>query len=262
VGNSNEGGSVGRADVGVRRGLSRHGVVERALEIGNAEGLDAVTLRRLAADLGVTPMALYRHVRDKQDLMNAMTEVLFEDLDVTEGLDRAAPWTDQIRTAVNSYKQQIDARPLLLPLSIAYNGDGPPSFWRMLDDFLGILLGAGFARRQAVVLIRTISNLLAGYLLLLRGDPNGPELPTDPREIEVLRRRFELSQLTLPADGFPNLTAGAADVADVWLSDPDRWWGDTVDLLVFGLEGLLARDSDSGGRWAEPARRGASGGSR
>src|SRR5262245_27731096 len=242
VGNSIEGETPPAA----RRGLSRRAIVDRALEIGGAEGLDAVSLRRLATDLGVTPMALYRHVRDKQDLTNAMTEVLFEALDVTEGIDRSAPWTDQIRTAINSYKLQIDDRPLLLPLSIAYDGEGPPSFWRMLDDFMGILLGAGFERRQAVVLIRTISNLLAGYLLLLRGDPSRPDLPSDPREIELLRRRFELSQLSLPVDGFPNLTAGAADVADVWLSDPDRWWDGTVDLLVFGLERLLERSSSAG----------------
>ena len=51
-----------------RPGLSREAVVARALEIGTAEGLEAVSLRRLAQELGVTPMALYRHVRDKQDL--------------------------------------------------------------------------------------------------------------------------------------------------------------------------------------------------
>jgi len=221
-------------------------IVERALEIGNAEGLDAVSLRRLATDLGVTPMALYRHVRDKQDLVNAMTEVVLDDLDVTIGLRPGMTWTEQIRSAIQSYKVQIDARPLALPLSIAYAGDGPASFWRMLDDLLGILLGAGFERRQAVVLIRTFSNLLAGYLLLLRNDPSRPELPTDPRELELLRRRFELSQMSLPVEGFPNLIAGAADVAEVWLSDPDRWWGDTVDLLVFGLERMLERQRAGG----------------
>jgi AcrR family transcriptional regulator len=231
-----------------RAGLSRQAIVDRALELGDAEGLDAVTLRRLAAEFAVTPMALYRHVRDKQDLMNAMTEVVLDDLDLTTGIDPAMPWTDKIRRALQNYKEQIEARPIAMALSIEYTGDGPVSFWRMLDDLLGILVEAGFEQRQAVVLIRMLSNLLAGYLLLVRTDANGPGVPTDPRAVEILRKRFELAQLSLPTEGFPNLVAAAGDVAEVWLSHPDRWWADTVDLLVFGLERLLER----GSRAADP----------
>ena len=151
-----------------RPGLTREAVVARALEIGNAEGLEAVSLRRLAQEFRVTPMALYRHVRDKQDLINAMTEVVLEEIDVMAGLGPEMAWTEQIRLAIDNYKAQLDARPLALPLSIAYNGDGPPSFWRVLEQLLTILLDAGFARREAIILIRMISNLLAGYLLLLQ----------------------------------------------------------------------------------------------
>ena len=223
-----------------RRGLSRDAIVERALELGNAEGLDAVSLRRLAGELGVTPMALYRHVRDKQDLVNAMTEKVLEGLDLTAGFKPSMAWTDRIRRALDNYKQQIGARPLALALSIAYTGEGPREFWRMTEDLLAIFLEAGFQRRRAMVLIRVVSNLLAGYLLLLRqGDP-AAAAQLGPRELEVLRKQFELIQLALPKDEFPNLIAGAEDLADVWLSNPDRWWRETVDLIVFGLEALLA----------------------
>ena len=75
-----------KQDVPARRpGLTREAVVARALEIGTAEGLEAVSLRRLAQELGVTPMALYRHVRDKQDLINAMTEAVLEGIDARVG---------------------------------------------------------------------------------------------------------------------------------------------------------------------------------
>jgi len=224
-----------------RRRLSRAGVVESALEIGTAEGLEAVTLRRLAADLGVTPMALYRHFRDKQDLINAMAEAVLADMDVTVGFEPSMSWSARIRHAMANYKQQTDARPLALPLSIAYTGDGPPAFWKMLEDLLGILLDAGFPRRQAIVLIRTISNLLAGYLLLLRQDVVPGAARPDEREVALIRKRFELVLLGLPSEGFANLAASADDVAEIWLSDPDRWWEDTVDLLTFGLERLLER---------------------
>ena len=168
-----------------RPGLTREAVVARALEIGTAEGLEAVSLRRLAREFGVTSMALYRHVRDKQDLINAMTEVVLEGIDVTTGFGPEMTWTERIRLVIDDYKGQLDARPLALPLSIAYNGEGPPSFWRVLEQLLAILLDAGFGRREAIVQIRMLSGLLAGYLLLLR---QGAPLPLDAHQIDYVNR--------------------------------------------------------------------------
>lgn len=220
-----------------RPGLTREGLVARAIEIGTAEGLEAVTLRRLAQELGVTPMALYRHVRDKQDLINAMTEAVLEGIDTTVGVRAEMTWNERWRLTIDNYKREIDARPLALPLSIAYSGDGPPSFWRVLEDLLSIALDAGFERREAIILIRMISNLLAGYLLLLR--QGTPSEAIDPHQLDLMRRRFELVQLSLPRDEFPNLVAAAADTAEVWLTNPDRWWHNTIDLLTFGMERML-----------------------
>ena len=237
-----------------RPGLTREAVVARALEIGTAEGLEAVSLRRLAQHFGVTPMALYRYVRDKQDLINAMTEVVLEGIDVTAGFALEMPWTERMRLAIDNYKGQLDARPLALPLSIAYTGEGPPSFWRVLELLLAILLDAGFARREALVLIRMVSNLLAGYLLLLQqGAPEESFRLLDENQIDLLRRRFALAQLSLPRDEFPNLVESAEDTAEVWLTDPNAWWGDTVDLITFGLERMLERS-----RGASPSQESAS----
>jgi len=228
-----------------RHGLTREAVVARALEIGNGEGLDAVSLRRLAEELGVTPMALYRHVRDKQDLINAMTEAVLDGIGTTAGLRPEMAWTERMRLAIDNYKEQIEARPLALPLSIAYTGDGsagPLGFWRQLEELLAILLDAGFGRREAIVQIRMISTLLAGYLLLFQQGASSDAASLDAHRIDILRRRFVLAQLSLPPDEFPNLIESAEDTAEVWLSDPRRWWQNTVDLIIFGLERMLERD--------------------
>jgi AcrR family transcriptional regulator len=237
-----------------RPALTREAVVARALEIGTAEGLEAVSLRRVAQELGVTPMALYRHVRDKQDLINAMTEVVLDGIDAAVGVEPGMSWTERARLVIDNYKEQIDERPLALPLSIAYTGDGPPSFWRVLEDLLAILLDAGFERREAIVLIRMISNLLAGYLLLLQQGSPPNATPVDPHQLDLLRRRFALVLLSLPGDEFPNLVGSAEDTADVWLTDPSQWWRDTVDLITFGLERMLERKQDE----SPPATGGAS----
>jgi len=90
-----------------------------------------------------------------------------------------------------------------------------------------------------------ISNLLAGYLLLLQQGVASGATQLDATQIDLLRRRFALAQLSLPRDEFPNLVESAEDTAEVWLSDPDRWWRNTVDLIVFGLERMLERGSDA-----------------
>ena len=106
---------------------------------------------------------------------------------------------------------------------------------------MAILLDAGFGRREAIVQIRMISTLLAGYLLLFQqGAPSAASL--DAHRIDILRRQFVLAQLSLPPDEFPNLIESAEDTAEVWLSDPRRWWQNTVDLIMFGLERILERD--------------------
>src|SRR2546421_9611452 len=185
-----------RTDVTRRRGLTREAIVARALELGGAEGLEAVSIRRLASELGVTPMALYRHVRDKQDLVNAMMEVVLEGLDLTVGFAPGMSWTDRVRLAMTNLRDQMNARPLTLPLAIAYTGEGPTSFFRMNETLLGLLLGAGFERRDAAVLIRVVSNLLSGYLLLMRqGTPEIAE-QLDTQGLDLLRRRMELVLLS------------------------------------------------------------------
>jgi len=231
---------MAHVDQGKHRGLTRAAIVRRALKIGETEGLDAVSLRRLASEFGVTPMALYRHVRDKQDLINAMAELAMEGLDLTVGFRASMSWTDRVRRALLNFRDQMDERPLALQLQIAYGGDNISAFWRPIEDVLGILLSAGFKPREAAKLIRIVSNLLAGYLLLVR-----PARLTDHQQgnidRELLRKRFELGLLSLQRDQFPNTVATARGLADVWASDPDRWWPDTVDLLVFGLEAMLRK---------------------
>jgi TetR/AcrR family tetracycline transcriptional repressor len=223
------------------RGLTRAAIVGRALKIGEAEGLDAVSLRRLASEFGVTPMALYRHVRDKQDLINTMAEFVMEGLDLTVGFRASMKWTDRVRRAMLNFRDQMDERPLALQLQIAYSGDNLSAFWRPVEDVLGILLSAGFEPREAAKLIRIVTNLLAGYLLLVR--PAGPNTrqQSNSRDRELLRKRFELGLLSLHRDQFPNSLATARELAGVWASDSDRWWPETVDLLVFGLEAMLKK---------------------
>jgi hypothetical protein len=136
----------------------------------------------------------------------------------------------------------MDERPLALQLQIAYSGDNLSAFWRPVEDVLGILLRAGFERGEAATLIRVLTNLLASYLLLVGPAGSSAHQEVDIRDRDLLRKRFELGLLSLDPDQFPTTVASAPELANVWASDPDRWWPDTVDLLVFGLEAMLRKE--------------------
>src|SRR5262249_24840066 len=165
--------SPSRPSTSARRGLTRDAVVQRALEIGDEEGLEALSVRRLASDLGVPPMALYRYVRDKNDLYNAMLEAVMADFDLTAGIRPTMPWQRQVRRALQNAVDLLTARPVTLPLQIAYQGPLTPSIARSLEASLGILLQAGFRPRDAVALGRLVTSVVAGLLLLYRDGPRG-----------------------------------------------------------------------------------------
>src|SRR5580700_10638284 len=97
------------ADESERTRLTRSAVAERALALADKSGLDALTIRKLATDLGVTPMALYWHFRGKDELLEGIAERIWEELDLT--VDRSAPWTEQMRTLLESFLKVLRAHP-------------------------------------------------------------------------------------------------------------------------------------------------------
>src|SRR5271165_7308013 len=74
--------------------LTKRAVVDRALELADAHGLDALTIRKLATELGVTPMALYWHFRSKEELLGGLVDRVWGEINVD--VDPAARWPDQL----------------------------------------------------------------------------------------------------------------------------------------------------------------------
>src|ERR1700742_1195952 len=89
--------------------LSRDAVVDRALAVADAEGLDAVTIRRLGQEFGVTPMALYWHVKNKDELLDAMGDQLFAAMDYATAADAA--WDTPLSAVVRALVDALRAHP-------------------------------------------------------------------------------------------------------------------------------------------------------
>src|SRR6266496_2867068 len=89
--------------------LSKSAVVGRALALADAEGLDALTIRRLATELSVTPMALYWHFRNKEELLAGLADQVWSELDTD--VDAAEPWHRQLRGLLESLLRVLRSHP-------------------------------------------------------------------------------------------------------------------------------------------------------
>lgn len=140
------------------RGLQREQIVRRALELADEEGLDAVSFRRLAADFGVTPMALYRHVADRDDLLAAMNDLVLAEIVVPEQVDD--DWVRALRDVLRSSAAVFTRHPAARRLS--QFGRWSPGSLALTARLVQVLADAGFTEREGLVIIQRLSDAALG----------------------------------------------------------------------------------------------------
>ena len=218
--------------------LSRRTVVEAALALADAEGLAAVTIRRLATQLGVTPMALYWHYRSKDELLDGMAASVFEDLDPT--LDDDATWQEQLRRLFGSLLDAFRAHPSTAAL-VATRTIWTDEGLRTTEAALHILGRAGFSPTEATQIARhavsTVANLVAA-------EP-GVVVREESRDVADDRRRARLFLESLPPDRYPRLVEAARPLTEG--VDPDAYFAFGLDLLLAGIETIAARQGGDDG---------------
>lgn len=151
-----------------QRQISEDQIVAAALAIIRADGLSALTMRRLSEALGVTPMAAYHHVANKDDLLRLVVSTVLSEVRVPR--ESEGPWDVRLRKIVDALDRQIHRHPGigdLIPEALL-TGD-----LRLFDAILGILLSAGFADRDAL----KAYGLVHTYLLGRRNPRIVPQLP-------------------------------------------------------------------------------------
>jgi AcrR family transcriptional regulator len=206
-------------------GLDREKVLEAALALANGDGLDAVSFRRLGARLGVTPMALYRYVRDKDELLDGIADLVLAELELP---DEGGDWRTALRAIARSFRSVLAAHPAVLPI-VTSRPLFTPAGLRAANAALGVFRGAGFELGQAVLLYAQFVRLVLALVSLEAG--SGKALGDDERRARAARTRLLLE--TLPADVYPHLVA-AAPLTEPY--DPDRAFEAGLDLLIAGIE--------------------------
>ncbi len=128
-----------------RGGLTRDDIVDAAVEFVRTDGVQAVTMRRLADRIGVTPMALYHHIHNKGVLLELVIDRVGLDLRLAHD---GRPWIDQIRDYAHAWRDELHRYPGVAGYLL--HQPAPPSMsWRIIDDITSLMVESGFDERQA-----------------------------------------------------------------------------------------------------------------
>lgn len=143
--------------------LSREAIAEVALAVLDEEGAEGLTVRRIADRLGVQSPSLYNHVSSKDEILDAVTELIGNQIDLTGLLD--SDWRVGLATFARSYRQAFAAHPAALALIARRPVETAPAL-TAYDSALGALHRAGWSPRQALMVLGAVEYLVLGSALL------------------------------------------------------------------------------------------------
>lgn len=215
-----------------RKPLTRERILNAARALADAEGLDAVTMRRLAAELGVEAMSLYHHVPNKDALLDGLVAAIIEELHDATAESSGADWRVALRHRCMTARDVMVRHPWA-PGLLGTRTTIPTSVVFYYEEVLGLLIEGGFSYALAHRALHALGSMPLGFVQeLFSPAATGGSLDVDAAEAE-----FE--EL---ATALPHLTAMVA--AEIHANDGDvLGWCDsrvefefTLDLLLDGLE--------------------------
>ncbi|MGZ4390032.1 MAG: TetR/AcrR family transcriptional regulator [Gaiellaceae bacterium] len=140
--------------------LTRERILATALRLADRAGLEGASLRRVADELGVTPMALYRHVADKEDLLDGMADLLYAEL---EAPAPAGDWWDDLVALARATRRSLLKHPSAV--SLFSRPIAGPHGQRLADRLLDALRRAGFGEPETLELHEQLTQMVFGLIL-------------------------------------------------------------------------------------------------
>jgi AcrR family transcriptional regulator len=208
-----------------RRTLTRERLVAEALSVIAADGVDALSMRALATRLEVVPAALYRHVRNKEQLYDLVLDGVLAEVD--DHLDHTLTWTEQIKILAHRLRTVLDNHPGIAALLKTRDPLGPHSL-ALAEAFLTPLRAGGLPPRETGLAFSLLYDYTLGFAL------SGPTSINEQRLRDAATRsRLHTFLRSLPPDRFPALVALGAHV---WVDNRDERFTAGLDTLIDGLQ--------------------------
>ncbi|MEV6522523.1 TetR/AcrR family transcriptional regulator [Longispora sp. NPDC051575] len=204
-------------------GLTRDALVRAAVRVLDREGVAGLSMRKVAAELDVKAASLYWHVRNKEELLDLLTDALMAD---AEPPPRRGDWRAQFREYFTAYRRHLLDRRDAAKVIAGRFGLGP-NMLRFAEDQLSRLREAGFSDADATMATYLLGTYVQGFVLQ-------EQSPLTAAETTGAGRREVASAVAdqlraLPAESFPNLVELAGDLT-----------GPTMDdRFGYGLERIL-----------------------
>jgi AcrR family transcriptional regulator len=207
--------------------LSRTRVLIAAVELADRVGMEAFTIRRLAAELGTKPMSIYHHVANKEAIVDGMVDIVFSEIDLPSD---NTYWKTAMRQRSRSARAVLGRHRWATPLMESRTSPGPATL-RHHDAVLGCLRRGGFSIEMTAHAYALIDNYLYGFALQEANLPFDTE--GDNNDLSELAETI-IEPLT--AGEYPHLV----ELTTEHVLKPDYRFGDEfefgLDLILDGLE--------------------------
>ena len=212
-----------------REPLTRDRIIEAALHVMDAEGLEAVTMRRIGRELGVEAMSLYNHVQDKEEILDGICECVMAEFEFPEPVD---DWAESCRRGARSWRRLLRTHPDVMRLFAEERGPvRSVDSMRPMEYALQLFRQAGLSDRDTAQAFHAFGGYIQGFVIMELGSIAGG---TTEGQLE---RHKELTA-ELPEE-FTALRAVDPYFAEC---DPDEQFEFGLDLMIRGLEAKLAED--------------------
>jgi TetR/AcrR family tetracycline transcriptional repressor len=219
--------------VGGRPPLTRERVVDAALHVMDEEGLDAVSMRRVARAVGVEAMSLYHHVEDKEDLLDGICERVMAEFDFPEPVE---DWAENCRRGARAWRRLLQAHPAVMRLFAEQRGPVRSiDSMRPMEFALRILKSSGLSDRDTAQAFHAFGGYIQGFVMMELGSIVGAP------DAEHLNAHTQLAE-ALPEE-FAALQAAAPHFVDC---GADEQFEFGLDLLIRGLESKVGPGRGSG----------------
>ena len=200
--------------------LSRDGVLRGAMAVADTGGVGSLTIRSLAQHLGAKPMSLYYYVAGKEEILDGIVDLVFEEIDLPS---RGGDWSSEMVRRAHSARRALRRHSWAIGLMESRKNPGPATL-RHHDAVLGTLLGAGFSVEMTAHAYALLDSYTYGFALQEVSLPFVG--PGDAGSVaEPMMQQF-------PTDAYPHLV----EMATEYILQPGYDFGNEFD---FGLNVIL-----------------------
>jgi TetR/AcrR family tetracycline transcriptional repressor len=210
---------LARRRPGPRRALTEDEILDAALDLLDEGGVDAASVRGIAARVGLAPNAVYTYFPDKAAVVKALVERLLGGVDHDVFADRSRPWRERVEALALELRDRLSAHPGVVPLMVGGPLVGPHAL-ALNERLLQLLVDAGLARDDAARASYLLFAYVYGSIALEVADARQPgRLLPESERVAVRQVAFAGT----PTDRFPLSAAEAATRAGYISTEQYLW---------------------------------------